>query len=463
MRPGENNEMLVQVRGLKVSLCSGENLLKFFSSTSAGQGICYARYSEFLCTLEPCRDLSGHCLQARVQSAKLADYVRRKQHPGIHTQHEHAPVGPEESDAGSHTLKRHGRVLPTPMDPKVLQDLRSSNLLAAAFGGERFPGNYHILWTMKALVDVASQGQIICASPESGHEGALYTNVARMSENKLWVMHNACFMTPDLRVLMVELHYKVDRKKSPHGDWDIFEICDGSFNVASGDTPSKKDFSIRIPKSVQISENKWNIFSEMLKPPVVPESFLDKMCRWLTTAWNSLKSFVSNAGGYVIRLFRACCSCVRPQDVSEDDVALLDSDHDSRGRGSAVPLVGETAQVISAGAENVHSNDKDVARGRGQAESVTDMKKPSNIPPKKPPRHARSAQSSSGRSAEGIAQGGVSSNSAGLRSTAAGSCTNVSSGTPSTSILGPIAAQAEKASSEVHIKSSGASGLSQQR
>ncbi|SCV63586.1 hypothetical protein ANAPH2_00680 [Anaplasma phagocytophilum] len=445
VRPGENNEMLVQVRGLKVSLCSGENLLKFFSSTSAGQGICYARYSEFLYTLEPCRDLSGHCLQARVQSAKLADYVRRKQHPGIHTQHEHAPVGPEESDAGSHTLKRHGGVLPTPMDPKVLQDLRSSNLLAAAFGGERFPGNYHILWTMKALVDVASQGQIICASPESGHEGALYTNVARMSENKLWVMHNACFMTPDLRVLMVELHYKVDRKKSPHGDWDIFEICDGSFNVASGDTPSKKDFSIRIPKSVQISENKWNIFSEMLKPPVVPESFLDKMCRWLTTAWNSLKSFVSNAGGYVVRLFRACCSCVRPQNVSEDDVTRLDSNRDPHECESAVSEVSAPAPVIGTSSEHVHSNDVDTAQSSAKAKG-TDGKKPSTTAPKKPPRPARGAKSSSAHSVAGVPQGSASGIPSDLCTAA--SCPDVSGerevarevGGPSTSVADPRAA-----------------------
>ncbi|EOA61157.1 hypothetical protein [Anaplasma phagocytophilum] len=444
VRPGGNNEILVQVRGLKVSLCSGRNLLKFFLSTSPDQGIYHAQYSEFLHSLEPCSDLSEHCLQARVQSAKLANYVRRKQHPGIHTQHEHAPGGPKASDAGSHTMKRHGRVLPTPMDPKVLQDLRSSNLLAAAFGGERFPENDHILRTMKALVDVASRGQIICASPESSHKGALYTNVARMSENRLWVLHNACFMTPDLRVLMVELHYKVDRKKSPHGGRDIFEICDGSFNVASGDTPSKKDFSIRIPKNVQVSENKWNIFSEMLKPPVVPESFLDKMCRWLTTAWNSLKSFVSNAGGYVMRLFRACCSCVRPQNVSEDNVTLLDSNRDSHECESAVSEVSAPAPVIDTSSEHVHSNDVDTAQSSTKAKG-TDGKKPSTTVPKKPPRPARGAKSSSAHSVAGVTQGG------------AGDVTREVGG-PSTSVADPTAA-----SSVSQLQSSRASNVSQQQ
>ncbi|KJV83874.1 hypothetical protein APHCRT_1036 [Anaplasma phagocytophilum str. CRT53-1] len=443
VRPGENNEILVQVRGLKVSLCSGENLLKFFSSTSAGQGIYHAQYSEFLNSLELCEDLSEHCLQARVQSAKLADYVRRKQHPGIHTQHEHTPVGPKASDT-AHPIKRHGSVLPTPMDPKVLQDLRSSNLLAAAFGGERFPENDHILWTMKALVDVASRGQIICASPESGRKGALYTNVARVSENKLWVMHNACFITTDLRVLMVELHYKVDRKKSPHGDWDIFEICDGSFNVASGDTPSKKDFSIRIPKSVPVSENKWNIFSEMLKPPVVPESFLDKMCRWLTTAWNSLKSFVSNASRFLMGLFRACCSCVRHQNVSEDDVTLLDSNRDSHGCESTVSEVSAPAPVNGTSSEHVHSNDVDTAQSSTK-DKGTDGKKPSTTVHKKPPRPARGAKSSSAHSVAGVPQGGASGISSDLCTAAR--CSNVSGasevtregGGPSTSVADPTA------------------------
>ncbi|KDB56310.1 hypothetical protein O997_04170 [Anaplasma phagocytophilum str. MRK] len=463
VRPGGNNEILVQVRGLKVSLCSGENLLKFFSSTSAGQGIYHAQYRELLNSLELCSDLSEYCLQARVLSAKLANYVRSKQHPGIHTQHEHTPVGPKASDAGSHAVKRHGRVLPTSMDPKVLQDLRSYNLLAAAFGGERFPENDHILWTMKALVDVASRGQIICASPESGHKGALYTNVARMSENRLWIMHNACFMTPDLRVLMVELHYKVDRKKSPHGDCDIFEICDGSFNVASGDTPSEKDFSIQIPKSVQVSENKWNIFSEMLKPPVVPESFLDKMCRWFTTAWNSLKSFVSNVGGYVMRLFRACCSCVRPQNVSEDDVILPDSNRDSHECESAVSEVNAPAPVIGTSSEHVHSDDVDTAQSSTKAKG-TDGKKPSTTAPKKPPRSARGAKSSSAHSVAGVPQGGASGISSDLCTAA--SCHNVSGasevtrevGGPSTSVADPTAA-----SSVSQLQSSRASNVSQQQ
>ncbi|UQD54545.1 hypothetical protein [Anaplasma phagocytophilum] len=475
VRP-EEDKILVQVRGLKVSLCSGENLLKFFSPNTAGQGICYARYGDFLSSLELCRDLSGHCLQATVQSDKIADYMRRKQHPGIETQHEHTPVGPEASDTGAHTIRRHGRVLPAPMDPQILQGIRSANLLAAAFGGEVFPGDDHILWIMKALVDVASQGQIICASPESGHKGALYTNVARMSENTLWVMHNACFMTPDLQVLMVELHYKVDRKKSPHGDWDVFEICDGSFNVASGDTPSQKDFSLRIPKSVQVSENKWNTFSEMLKPPVVQESLMVRMRKRLGGICSGVANFARRFARAVVRLFTACCSCVRPQRATEEDATLLlDSNRDSHECESAVSTVISTpTSVIGTSSEHVHSNDaavttqsSDKASGTEKA-SAEDKKAATGVvkkqAPKKPPRSARGAKSSSTYPVEGVPKGGGSGVSADLCTAA--SCPNVSGannivpevGVPSTSVANPTAA-----SSVSQLKSSRASNVSQQQ
>ncbi|QLL66889.1 hypothetical protein O998_03805 [Anaplasma phagocytophilum str. Norway variant1] len=518
--------VLVQVRGLKVFMCSGEKLTQFFSSTTGiveGRGY-YERYSEFLSALETCCDLSTNCLQAQVQSRKFLGCVRSRQGitqdllptpQDMQTQEGAAPV----------TVKRSksGKPLPEPMDTKIVQEIRSYNLLATTFGGEHFPGDRHILWTMRTLVDVASSGKVSCAPPTgSAHQGGtLRTDVARVSDDVMWVMHSACFITPDLIVITTEMQYKVVRKRSSDGKQEAYTICDACFSFASGDSPSKKDVTIQIPKSVPISRSKWDVFKDMLKPPVAPESFLDRMKRWLATAWDSLKSFVSRAGEYMIRLFRACCPCVRPQHVSEEETTLLDSDHDSRECGRAAPLVSEAAQVIGASAENVHSSDADVeqgsekaesvtgsrksiagmalegtpecyhsalslldvtapiigasaehvhssnadvVQGSGQAESVTDMKKPSNVPPKKPPRLARSVQSSSGRSVEGIAQGGGSSSSAGLRSTAAGSCPNVSSGNaPSTSILGPIAAQAERASSEIRIKSSGDSGISQQR
>ncbi|WP_196755395.1 hypothetical protein, partial [Anaplasma phagocytophilum] len=458
----------VQVRGLKVFMCSGEKLTQFFSSTTGiveERGY-YERYSEFLAALETCCDLSTSCLQAQVQSHKFLECVRSRQgimqdpHPtsqDVHTQ-EGAPVTVKRS--------RSGKSLPEPMDPKVLQDLRSSNLLAATFGGEHFPGDQHILWTMRTLVDVASSGRVSCAPPTGSahHGGTLHTDVARVSDDVMWVMHSACSITPDLMVITTEMQYKVVRKKSSDGRQEAFEICDACFSFASGDSPSKKDVTLQIPKSVPISRSKWDVFKDMLKPPVAPESFLDKMCRWLTTAWDSLKSFVSRAGEYMIRLFRACCPCVRPQHVSEDDVTRLDSNRDSHECESAVSEVSAPAPVIGTSSEHVHSNDADVEQGSEKAESVTDVKKPSNIPPKKPPRAARSVQSSSAHSVAGVPQGSASGIPSDLCTAA--SCPDVSGarevarevGGPSTSVAEPTAA-----SSVLQLQSSRARNVSSQK
>ncbi|SCV65024.1 hypothetical protein ANAPRD1_00753 [Anaplasma phagocytophilum] len=147
----------------------------------------------------------------------------------------------------------------------------------------------------------------------------------------------------------------------------------------------------------------------------------------------------------MVRLFRACCSCVRPQNVSEDDVTRLDSNRDPHECESAVSEVSAPAPVIGTSSEHVHSNDVDTAQSSAKAKG-TDGKKPSTTAPKKPPRPARGAKSSSAHSVAGVPQGSASGIPSDLCTAA--SCPDVSGerevarevGGPSTSVADPRAA-----------------------
>ena len=187
-------------------------------------------------------------------------------------------------------------------------EVKQAQMHAALYGALReqaFPDDRSIKKLLGTLVNIATDGKIMCTDAYVGGRVPLRTSYTKSSDNGFFV---TCYMIAESArygVLEIELQYDVVKTKNPQLAGGVAHtVNEGKFFIKGNNNDLVRESVHRITKPIAISETKWNAFVVQHKKCLDLEKkklgfwyrfteFVGKMCKAIVTFLCKICSYFS--------------------------------------------------------------------------------------------------------------------------------------------------------------------------
>ncbi|MFV9838857.1 MAG: hypothetical protein AB8U44_02415 [Aaplasma endosymbiont of Hyalomma asiaticum] len=145
-----------------------------------------------------------------------------------------------------------------------VSEVKEAKLHAALYGALReqaFPDDKSIKKLLGVLVNIATDGRIMCADAYVGGRVPLRTSYSKSSDNELFVAYYMIAESAKYGVLEIELQYEVVRTENPRlAGGVVHTVKEGRFFIKGNNADLASESVHRIAKPIVIAETKWDTF-----------------------------------------------------------------------------------------------------------------------------------------------------------------------------------------------------------